>query len=684
MSAPLASHSPEDTQFLDDVPSRHIIGFRNASFPAAFIEKNPGFFLDNSWISVSKLKVFIDDQAPSFIPVHIPNASGASCPNPAPAASTEPHVKSEQHKPSFSSPKIKIEPGLPSVKPPTGVIVKTRISHEQGQDVIEIMDTDSDNDSIPIKREQTLQIMADFKMAIGDTNIPLDVELLTLAMSQDKVLDAKAFTQASSTRWDDEGLSSRVIHQSFQVTQSVKVNHVELLTELPTMIPCFLDTAFVFDLRDPKFILYTEQGKRMTPDALIKDKDQDAWTGGTGTADSGVNVTFFPGGTPVRCRRSRLNCRGLFACKEIDQALINVQRDTLDPKPREAILKAKQAARRDEGVTAEGNAAIFLNVIQADSQRCRAINPRTLERCNGRPILKSSAKKIRGQDFFIACDGWRVDFQTNHRTHTIPDNIDTATLSRLMDRGSATATDTEPCSVVVPTYVGFRQKYCLRSNKQIELTSAQVAAATQLVSPQISRVLASIGSAEIMNAVKGSSVSEAQQRRWEKSSARRCFLGICGHFLSHLLGSPAITIFQDPATPDKTVTSVRAPFFTAFGTKPEYRVVRASFQPCFVVFDTIHSKSPQTDNFELGEFTWSPTRYRLRPPFSSILHRRRHGFRLSSLFEFSPQNSHGSIRGCLRHLAWVLERYGWFQELLVERFCRETGEDMVWIWAKSG
>ncbi|KAJ7587610.1 hypothetical protein C8J56DRAFT_890529 [Mycena floridula] len=226
MCAPLGSHSLEDAQFLDDVLSWHIIGFRNASFPAAFIEKNPGFFLDNSWISVSKLKVFINDQAPSFIPVHIPNASGVSCPNPPSATSTKLHVKSEQHEPSFSSPKIKIEPGLPSVKPSTGVIVKTRISHEQGQDVIEIMDTDSDNDSIPIKREQTLQIMADFKMAIGDTNIPLDVELLMLAMSQDKVLDAKAFTQASSTQWDDEGLSSR--------------------------------------------------GKRMTPDALIKDKDQDA------------------------------------------------------------------------------------------------------------------------------------------------------------------------------------------------------------------------------------------------------------------------------------------------------------------------------------------------------------------------------------------------------------------------
>ncbi|KAJ7577352.1 hypothetical protein C8J56DRAFT_898989 [Mycena floridula] len=157
MSAPSA---PEDTQFLDDVPSRHIIAFRNASFLAAFIEKNPGFFLDNSWISVSKLKVFINDQAPSSIPLHVSNAS-------APATSTEAHVKTEQHEPSFSSPKIKIEPGLPSVQPSSGLIVKTRISCEQGQDVIEIMDTDSEDDSIHVKREQTLQIMADFKLRLS-------------------------------------------------------------------------------------------------------------------------------------------------------------------------------------------------------------------------------------------------------------------------------------------------------------------------------------------------------------------------------------------------------------------------------------------------------------------------------------------------------------------------------------
>ncbi|KAF7344306.1 hypothetical protein MVEN_01722200 [Mycena venus] len=80
--------------------------------------------------------------------------------------------------------------------------------------------------------------------------------------------------QESDLQWLDRNLSSRVFIGPLQVTAEVVVQRVEYLTDLQSLYPIpETPTAFVVDLQDPKFNIF----KKGTPDALIKNKDNDSW-----------------------------------------------------------------------------------------------------------------------------------------------------------------------------------------------------------------------------------------------------------------------------------------------------------------------------------------------------------------------------------------------------------------------
>ncbi|KAJ7580033.1 hypothetical protein C8J56DRAFT_1103773 [Mycena floridula] len=107
-------HSPEDQQFLDDIPSHHILAFRNYA--------NPALFLDNNWICITRLRYFLLDVMPeasttSQQPPKRVEASSSS-------ASSAPNIKVERV--DHSLPKIKREP-VTSDLPLAPSIVKTRV-----------------------------------------------------------------------------------------------------------------------------------------------------------------------------------------------------------------------------------------------------------------------------------------------------------------------------------------------------------------------------------------------------------------------------------------------------------------------------------------------------------------------------------------------------------------------------
>ncbi len=82
------------------------------------------------------------------------------------------------------------------------------------------------------------------------------------------------------------------------------------------------------------------------------EKDQDSWSGGTGTADSKVSVALLSNdGSPVLCRRSRLHCSGAYMCSAIDKKLVDVQRFELDHAQAREVAAAIQECRAEQGTS---------------------------------------------------------------------------------------------------------------------------------------------------------------------------------------------------------------------------------------------------------------------------------------------------------------------------------------------
>ena len=75
--------------------------------------------------------------------------------------------------------------------------------------------------------------------------------------------------------------------------------------------------------------------------------------------DSTAQVTFQGGFPPVTCRRSRLVCKGVYACFGIDPALLDVERYDLDPAPRLKVFEAQKSTRVDERSSVEQRAATY-------------------------------------------------------------------------------------------------------------------------------------------------------------------------------------------------------------------------------------------------------------------------------------------------------------------------------------
>ncbi|KAG6822148.1 hypothetical protein H0H92_015062, partial [Tricholoma furcatifolium] len=148
-------------------------------------------------------------------------------------------------------------------------------------------------------------------------------------------------------------------------------------------------TAYIVDLRDPKFD-YVVKGQLLSADALIKNKDQDSWTGGSGggAKDSKPMFDIFTG-EPIPCRRSHLQCSGFHACSEIDPKLLEFERYELDSSTLEAVIAAQVKSRMEEANTAEKLAVTFWHVIH--SRKCRARDHDGAP-CTGEPMMKARTK----------------------------------------------------------------------------------------------------------------------------------------------------------------------------------------------------------------------------------------------------------------------------------------------------
>ncbi|KAG6824629.1 hypothetical protein H0H92_006258 [Tricholoma furcatifolium] len=463
-------HSANDQDFIDNVKTRDIQLFRDSIFPKPFIEANPAIFLNSEWIDVDKLKVFLDRS----------NLAKST------QSPTQPENNPVKTEPTDAT-RIKTEPC--DLKPPDAhlgsqnCLARTRKIQENGHDVIEILSSDSDDDRAPGYPVVDDSRCAPFGDADGwESDTYLTAASLPVSDGEgfgseysspnddnsigddaEHEFDPSIFVLPSDTVWDDPDLTSTFIAQEIRITASLTVQRLEYLTEIPSLWPIpHIPTAFILDLRHPKFQIFDKDGKLFSPDALIKNKDQDSWRGGTGTADSTAQVIFAPGTASITCRRSRLTCQGCHICSEVDCDLIDIARYELEPDSREKIFAAQRKTRQEDGNSAVKRTVTFFHVVQSRSQ-CDA-HDSLGNQCKGKPMMKEQALKSSSRRrYWIACSGWTPAFKSNHRTITIPDDVDEDVLATLM-AGKAisddSTLDTPPCSRIVPPHIGGKLKRC--------------------------------------------------------------------------------------------------------------------------------------------------------------------------------------------------------------------------------
>ncbi|KAJ6609978.1 hypothetical protein B0H10DRAFT_1954167 [Mycena sp. CBHHK59/15] len=101
----------------------------------------------------------------------------------------------------------------------------------------------------------------------------LQVAMLPKTGAQGSGNEASNKLQDSDMVWEDPEISLSVLIGDFEITKEVYVQRIEYLSDIPSIwpVPC-IATAFVVDLKDPKFEFWNDEGDLYSVDALIKNK----------------------------------------------------------------------------------------------------------------------------------------------------------------------------------------------------------------------------------------------------------------------------------------------------------------------------------------------------------------------------------------------------------------------------
>ncbi|KAJ7181385.1 hypothetical protein C8R43DRAFT_969056 [Mycena crocata] len=441
--------SAADQDFIDSLPTRDVIAFRSSIYTSAYIAANAEDFLSNDWIKPDQLRKFLKQTGLNW--------------ESTPADSPPTRVKLESD--ALLAPLSAGE----RVTPLTDcTAIKIRALKEGDREVLEILsdsESESESPSAPADFEiDESASMAPSELGSESTFIGTDFDEIHSLSDEPETTNG---LQESDTFWMDDGMSSQVRIGEFHVTNSVTVQRVEYLNWLPSILPIpEITTAFVVDLHDPKFNITDSDGQLYTVDALIKTRsDNDSWIGGTGRADSHVMVTFEPDEPPILCRRSRIDCKGSFACERVDPALLNVVRRELNPATRDAVFAAQRETRRQKGTSPEQRVTEFLQIVRGHKCTARQANG---EKCNGIAVLKTKKKKSRGHNHWLGCSGWKPestasDPKNKHRSLAIPDNVDETLFLAALNGQPLVADnskDTRACSAIVHPTTGLKRKYC--------------------------------------------------------------------------------------------------------------------------------------------------------------------------------------------------------------------------------
>ncbi|TFK36609.1 hypothetical protein BDQ12DRAFT_725070 [Crucibulum laeve] len=421
--------SDDNVSFLHTVPSATIMEFRNAMFTQAYIQKNSLKFLLLDWIDFSEFKEYME-ASKNLLEVST-----------ARIASEYDDVKSEPKE-------VMIDPGVYNKRECEVTVnlksIRTNTFNENGHETIEILDSDKENVSVdPVN---AIEIMEDsnsggVKLAYLIDLISklivlkIDVNLSDLILIQDsddisgdylsdlsdESSDSEDNQEESDTIWLDHDVISFIISSGHhKLNRQLTVEQVERVVGIPTywLVP--------------------------------QDKDQESWTRCTGDGDSDVKFDIFTK-MPIECRHSRLECAGVYACKHVNPALVNVTRYELDPASLEQVIAGAFEDWEQEGT-------------------CKA-HDSDGDPCEGKPVMRAhkQSRIENGKSYFIACTGWKPDFRKHHKEQSIHPQVDEHILARIFAwEASSTALilGTITPALIAPALANTRMQQVILLNKK--------------------------------------------------------------------------------------------------------------------------------------------------------------------------------------------------------------------------
>ncbi|KAJ7138792.1 hypothetical protein C8R43DRAFT_1131951 [Mycena crocata] len=408
-----------------------LLEFRSKTIPPAFITANPGGFVNLDWVHQDALRVFLRARNPvNSMPLTIGSVKTEPSDSFPPTRSEQrPHIKSEFI--DLSS--------LPTS--PVAAPVKTVTLVEDDVEIIEILSS-----------EDEMEVEQSLRPSGASSDLPEPSHIFE-----------------SSDSDDDSEFGA--IDGVANINRQTKVDRVEYMNGLPPYWPIpRVKTAYVVDLRDPKFDFVDGNGELLRADALILDKDQDSWDTTGGGGDQHPSCLLFTG-EKVLCRRARHRCNGCLRCSELDPALVNVTRYELDPTSRTADINAEIATRQEEGDTPEKLAAAFYRSITSKEKKCKALDNMGAP-CLGDYMMKRRKDGTQRKGHFIACSQWTPVWR-GHNSFNIRDEVDETLLAQLFSDAEAftSGSETAACSRIISPRTGERQKFCahihLRQGKSV-------------------------------------------------------------------------------------------------------------------------------------------------------------------------------------------------------------------------
>ncbi|KAJ7270000.1 hypothetical protein B0H12DRAFT_1310429 [Mycena haematopus] len=456
-----SKHTLDDQEYLDSLSARVLMEFRNYVFSPTYIALNAVKFLDHEWIDIRALRDFLQQPAR----------------NVTPDTSRQSRVKIE------ATPFLVPPPGPPfvvksepqSVDALAGALrtsadVKMRALNEGGRQIFELL---SDSEPEADDRNSDLEVIEALRNTTESSSpIPLpdrgprpgtpgdasdSAETDATPESSDE--DTNSDLIQSDTLWLDGGISFARIGR-FRPTRKLTVERMEYRLGPAAIYPIFhTPTAIVVDLSNHMFRDPTNK-QLYTLNTIIMNADNDSWDWSGGGSRQTALVTFAPGKEPVNCRRIHYKCVGAHACDQLDEALRAVVRFELDSVPRDAIITAQQETRRREGNSPEERATLFMKIIR--NSKCDAVDS-SGSKCRGGLIMKPKPQASRGHQYFVGCSGWTTKFRQNHRTHSIPDNVDENLVVNALAGLPLTddpSKDTPPCSGIIHPHTGGKKKHC--------------------------------------------------------------------------------------------------------------------------------------------------------------------------------------------------------------------------------